>query len=150
MLFRSSDKLIAHLDTNKYLSLKNVHNLRTTNESLTYEYLLALLNSKLLDWWYQKLIPEKGRVFAEVKVVNLVKLPIKLIDFDNSTEKNIHDSLVTLVEQMLQAQKDFRNTKSESDKKLYEQKISMLDKKIDDLVYKLYGLTEEEIRIVEG
>jgi len=147
---QTSDKLIAHLDTNKYLSLKNVHNLRTTNESLTYEYLLALLNSKLLDWWYQKLIPEKGRVFAEVKVVNLVKLPIKLIDFDNSTEKNIHDSLVTLVEQMLQAQKDFRNTKSESDKKLYEQKISMLDKKIDDLVYKLYGLTEEEIRIVEG
>lgn len=33
---------------------------------------------------------------------------------------------------------------------IIEQKISMLDKKIDDLVYKLYGLTEEEIRIVEG
>lgn len=48
------------------------------------------------------------------------------------------------------ARKECRFAKSDSDKKLYEQKIAMLDKKIDDLVYKLYGLTEEEIKIVEG
>lgn len=78
------------------------------------------------------------------------RIPYPSIDVDNETEKLIHDSLVTLVDQMLQAQKDCRSCKSESDKKLYEQKIGMLDKKIDDLVYKLYGLTDEEIRVVEG
>ena len=49
---QTSDRLIAHLDTNKYLSLKNVHNLRVTYSELSYEYLLAIINSKLLDWWY--------------------------------------------------------------------------------------------------
>ena len=95
-------------------------------------------------------VSEKGRVFAEVKVVNLEKLPIKSIDFSNKEDIAFHDSLVSLVDQMLQTQKDSRNAKSEADKKLYEQKISMIDKKIDDLVYKLYGLTEDEIKIVEG
>lgn len=51
---------------------------------------------------------------------------------------------------MLIAQKDYRAAKSNNNKKLHEQKISMLDKRIDDLVYKLYGLTDEEIGIVEG
>ncbi len=40
--------------------------------------------------------------------------------------------------------------KSEADKAVYEQKISMLDEQIDSLVYKLYGLSDEEIKIVEG
>ncbi len=62
----------------------------------------------------------------------------------------ISPDLSILVDQMLQTQKDSHNAKSEADKKLYEQKISMIDKKIDELVYKLYGLTEDEIRIVEG
>ncbi|HPA63269.1 MAG TPA: TaqI-like C-terminal specificity domain-containing protein [Spirochaetota bacterium] len=62
----------------------------------------------------------------------------------------INSDLGLIVDQMLQTQKDARNAKSEADKNLYEQKISMIDKKIDELVYKLYGLTEDEIKIVEG
>ena len=73
------------------------------------------------------------------------------INLTNKQDKDSdHDSLVSLVDQMLHSQKDCSSAKSESDKKLYEQKISMLDKKIDDLVYKLYGLTDEEIKIIEG
>ncbi|MBP7902064.1 MAG: N-6 DNA methylase, partial [Spirochaetes bacterium] len=62
----------------------------------------------------------------------------------------ISSDMSLIVDQMLQTQKDSRNAKSEADKKLYEQKISMIDKKIDELVYKLYGLTDDEIKIVEG
>ena len=47
-------------------------------------------------------------------------------------------------------QKLSHNAKSESDKKIYAQKIEMIDNQIDRLVYELYGLTEDEIRIVEG
>ena len=39
--------------------------------------------------------------------------------------------------------------KSENDKKLYQQKIDLIDKQIDSLVYELYNLTDEEIKIIE-
>jgi len=74
---QTSDRIIAHIDKSKFLSLKNVHNIKIINEKIEYKYLLTLLNSNLIDWWYHQLIPEVGRVFAEVKVVNLKKLPIK-------------------------------------------------------------------------
>jgi hypothetical protein len=38
----------------------------------------------------------------------------------------------------------------EQDKELYERQITMIDAQIDRLVYDLYGLTDEEIKVVEG
>jgi type I restriction-modification system DNA methylase subunit len=141
---QTSDRLIAHLDTNKYLSLKNVHNLRIINAELAYEYLLGLLNSKLLDWWYQKLIPEKGRVFAEVKIVNLVKLPIKV------TSKEQQNQIIKYVEQLLQLNKDLQEATLPNQKEQFNAKIGYHEDQINMLVYQLYGLTDEEIKIIEG
>ncbi|NLV67869.1 MAG: hypothetical protein GXY14_09360, partial [Spirochaetes bacterium] len=113
-------------------------------------YWLALLNSKIL-WYFMR---NTGYVlrggYYTFTTDYLSPFPVRTIDFNNADDKQKHDTLVSLVDQMLTAQKDCRAAKSDNDKKLHEQKISMLDKKIDDLVYKLYGLTEEEIRIVEG
>ena len=50
---------------------------------------------------------------------------------------------------MLKLQKMFYSTRLEKDKRMYKTQIDILDKQIDSLVYKLYGLTEEEIKIVE-
>ena len=58
-----------------------------------------------------------------------------------------HDKLVSLVENMLELHK---NARMERDKEIYERQIKIVDAQIDGLVYDLYGLTEEEIRIVEG
>jgi hypothetical protein len=131
------------------LSLKNVHNLRINDNSLSYPYLLGLLNSKLISWWYHGLIPEKGRVFAEVKVVNLKKLPIRTIDFSNPVEKAQHDKLVALVDNMLELQKKYHEVRIERDKVLYERQIKIVDAQIDRLVYDLYGLTEEEVKVAK-
>jgi hypothetical protein len=146
---QTADSIIANIDTNQYLSLKNVHNLRINDNSLSYPYLLGLLNSKLISWWYHGLIPEKGRVFAEVKVVNLKKLPIRTIDFSNSEEKAQHDKLVALVESMLEQQKKHHEARMEQDKELYERQIRIVDAQIDRLVYALYGLTEDGVKVVE-
>ena len=61
-----------------------------------------------------------------------------------------HDRRVTPVEQMLELHKRLAAAKSQSDQELYQRQIDATDKEIDKLVYNLYGLTEEEIRIVEG
>jgi type I restriction-modification system DNA methylase subunit len=128
---QTADKIIAHIDENKFLNLKNVHNLTIINDCCSYEYILAILNSKLLNWWYTQLIPEQGRIFAEVKVVNLNKLPIKLVV--NQQE------IIAKVFEILSVKK--QNSSANT---------AELESQIDQLVYQLYELTEEEIKIVEG
>ena len=75
---------------------------------------------------------------------NSRKIPILNLSLQNQ------ENFCTLVDQMLDAQKLFHNAKSDNDKKMFKQKIEIIDKQIDELVYKLYELTDEEIKIVEG
>ena len=73
-----------------------------------------------------------------------------MIESSNSTEKAQHDKLVALVENMLELQKKYHEARMERDKELYERQIKMVDAQIGKQVYDLYGLTEEEERVVEG
>jgi hypothetical protein len=78
------------------------------------------------------------------------KLPIRTIDFTNPAEKAQHDRMVALVEQMLALHRSLPAAHTPQEKALLERQIESTDRAIDALVYELYGLTDEEIRIVEG
>jgi len=54
------------------------------------------------------------------------------------------------MKEIFTARKQLQQAKTESDKNYLERKCENLDKQIDELVYELYGLTEDEIKIVEG
>ena len=136
---QTADSIIANLDDKQFLDLKNVHNIKIVDEAYSYLYILCLLNSRLITWWYRGLIPEKGRVFAEVKVVNLKKLPIRTIDFSKPKEKDMHDRMVSLVEQILDMNKKLQAAKTDHEKKMLQRQIDFTDKQIDTLVYELYG-----------
>jgi hypothetical protein len=103
-----------------------------------------------MTYWYQCLIPEKGRVFAEVKVVNVKKLPIRPIDFNKPDEVKKHDKMVSLVEAMLELHKKIASIKNPEEKTRVQRQIDATDGQIDKLVYELYGLTDEEIAIIEN
>jgi len=51
---------------------------------------------------------------------------------------------------MFDLQKNYHDAKMERDKELYERHIKIVDAQMDRQVYDLYGLTEEEIKVVEG
>ncbi|MBV5329323.1 MAG: hypothetical protein JZU65_17160, partial [Chlorobium sp.] len=72
------------------------------------------------------------------------------IDSSDSADCARHDKLVQLVEKMLALTPKLRLATSESEKAVLQNAVTMTDAKIDRLVYELYGLTEEEIKIVEG
>ena len=91
-----------------------------------------------------------GKVFAEIKVIYVERLPIRTIDFCNPAEKAQHDKLVGLVDKMLALTPKLRGATSESEKATMQNAINTTDAEIDHLVYELYGLTEAEIKIVEG
>lgn len=113
----------------------------------SYEFFLAIANSNLI-WWFLKTTGDTLQGDARTfKTAYLNPFPLK-----KPTQEQ-HDNLATLVDQMLQTQSKLHDdTKplSPSDKQFLEQKVAMLDAQINTQVYKLYGLTKEEIAVVEG
>ena len=99
---------------------------------------------------FRTILPKLRGDFYEPSYVFFKDFPIRTIDFSNPSEKAQHDKLVSLVDNMLELQKKYHMARMERDKELYERQIKIVDAQIDGLVYDLYGLTEEEIRIVEG
>jgi len=116
---------------------------------LTYSYVLGLLNSKLLDWYLKHASsPFRGGYYSYNRQY-IEQLPIRTIDFSDSTDKARHDRMVELVDTMLKLHKDLQAAKTDHEKSLIQRQIAATDEQIDKLVYELYGLTDKEIRIVE-
>ncbi|MBI3811366.1 MAG: Eco57I restriction-modification methylase domain-containing protein [Nitrospirae bacterium] len=112
-------------------------------------YVTALLNSKLLDFNLQKIsTPFRGGFFAYNRQY-IELLPIRTIDFNNSKERKLHDDLVKLVDVMLDLRKREHGTKGHELEQLKRQ-IEKTDREIDERVYELYGVTEEEQKVIEG
>jgi len=113
------------------------------------KYITGILNSKLLDWFMQKVSTNfHGGYFAANKQF-LVQLPIYSIDCANSADKTYHDKMVELVEQMLDFHKRLARAKADVERTMLQRQIDAIDKQIDQLVYELYGLSDEEIKIIE-
>lgn len=131
----------------KYFSnvLKSRYELEKISLDYNLLFILGILNSKIIKYYINFLIQGGIDMFPD----DWKKLPIPKIDFSNSIDKSKHDKIAGLVDQMLSAQKKFHSC-AENDKKSWQKKIEILDQQIDELVYELYGLTKEEIEIVEG
>jgi hypothetical protein len=118
--------------------------------SLDDKYLLGILNSKLDYFLFKQMLPKlQGGFFMPASVI-LKEFPIRNINFSDPADKARHDKMVALVERMLALHKKRAEVRIDHEKNLIEGQIEATDKQIDALVYELYGLTEEEIRIVEG
>ncbi|KAF0220468.1 MAG: hypothetical protein FD174_1122 [Geobacteraceae bacterium] len=150
MVRQTGDSIIATLVESGFVARNNLHILLPNIKSYCLQYVLGLLNSKLMDFVYSMMNPEKGEALAEVKKQHVEQLPIRPIDFSNLTEKASHDRMVQLVEQMLDLQKQLPKAKTGHDQTLIQRQIDATDRQTDRLVYELYGLTEEEIAVVEG
>jgi hypothetical protein len=111
---------------------------RLRNTQLDSRYVTGLLNSRLLDWFLKKVSTTfHGGYFAANKQF-LVQLPIHPLDLGSASEQAEHDALVALVDRILKAKR--ADVAADT---------AALEGEIDERVYRLYGLTAEEIKIVE-
>ncbi|MDQ7799082.1 MAG: N-6 DNA methylase [Candidatus Edwardsbacteria bacterium] len=135
--------IMATIDKKGIVSLGSVGNIYITNKTLP-EYLIGILNSKLISWYSYRFI--YGNAIRTMRFDNyhLNRLPLRIIDFKNHNDKTLHDQLVNFVKEMLALNK----TQVLQEKNKI--KIAAVDKQIDELVYRLYGLSEAEKKVVEG
>jgi hypothetical protein len=147
-------QLAAYLDRNDNFYFVNVttggFGITSDEKTGSLEYLCALLNSRLLDFYLKHVTTTfHGGYFAANKQF-IEQLPVRQIDFSFAQDKSRHDRIVSMVNQMVKLNQRAAESQSEADKAVIQRQIESTDGEIDRLVYDLYGLTQAEIETVEG
>ncbi|EDD2148366.1 class I SAM-dependent DNA methyltransferase [Campylobacter coli] len=104
-------------------------------QRINVKYLTAILNSKLIAFWLKHKGKMQGNNY-QIDKEPLLNIPIVII---NSKNQKIADELINLVDEILKAKEQDKNANT-----------SPLEEKINNMVYKIYNLTEEEIKTIEG
>jgi hypothetical protein len=150
MIRQTSDSLIATLIEGGFIARNNLHIIISKEKESELHFLLGLINSKLMNYVYSFMNPERGEALAEVKKRHVELLPICSIDFSNKKGESLHDKMVSLVEVMLDLHKKLAAAKTPNEKTVLQRQITATDNQMDQLVYELYGLTADEIALVEN
>ena len=148
---KTADHIVATYDANEFYYDSLSYGIKLhDNEDVSIFFILGLLNSKLLNYLHESLSNNKDKVFAKVLATNLSVLPIPKNIFATKLKKERHDEIAKLVNQLLQLNQQNAETKLQTVVTQHESKIVYCEEKIDQIVYQLYELTEDEIKIVEG
>lgn len=125
----TADKIVATIDTNQYLTLNSVNVGVLINPNYNLYYVLSVLNSKLMEFWYTLTVQEKNKTFAEVKIVYMDRIPLIQIN------KTVMSTFVDICKTRL----------IEEDNGI----VLQIESRIDLLIYRLYDLTYDEVLIVD-
>ncbi|EAH8464892.1 class I SAM-dependent DNA methyltransferase [Campylobacter jejuni] len=126
------EPIFSYLNNEAYVML-SLNVIKT--QRINVKYLTGLLNSKLVAFWLKHKGKMQGNNY-QIDKEPLLNIPI--VD-TNSKNKKLADELINLVDEILKAKEQDKNANTQE-----------LENKINSLVYKLYNLTEEEIKIIEG
>ena len=144
------------LDDVGYSNTNTLYDVHFIDDSSIFA-VLALLNCRLINWWFKLVFLGEETLFPHVQKSQLILIP--LIGNDNAELEILSKEMLELHKRLAEArgvnkgacslvqQRGQHTSKLE---KIIQKQIEITDKKIDALVYELYGLTEEEIKIVEG
>jgi hypothetical protein len=131
LLRRVSKDLVAAFSENQVAYSKNLYGIKVKDFSV--KFILGLLNSKLLNFYYKKKFSTKKEdIFPEFQTYFVEQLPIPNIPLSEQ------QPLIDLVNEILQKKKENEGAD-----------VSALEREIDRLVYGLYGVSEMEIEIME-
>jgi len=150
LLRKTGDRIMATYDESSFFIEQSLYFLYNFRGSIEPKFILGILNSSFFTFYYRAKALTNKKSIAQVKKVDLDQLPIRTIDFDDPADRARHDRMVALVEQMLALHKELPAAATDHDQTLIRRRIDAADRQIDALVYELYGLTPEEIAVVEG
>ena len=151
LMRRVGASLIGALDKKQKFAL-NTLVVMTPLDQCDYalKFILGLFNSKLMNFFYTHFLKSTKKVFSEIQARQVAQLPVPKLELKNHSDKILHDKLVGLVDKMLALMPNLRAARTDAERATLQNAVTATDRQIDALVYELYGLTEEEIRIVEG
>ena len=144
---RTTLNLKSSLDEENLNLIDRVYYIKLKEKNIKIKYFLGLLNSKLIDFYYKIYFGAshlQGN-YLDLKGVDLVKIPI------HPPSPLQEKKILSLVNQMLSLQKKYHDEKIQgNEKERLKQQIDNVDYEIDEEIYKLYGITDEEKKMIGG
>ncbi len=144
LIRRVADEIISAIDAGQNVTLNTLYCLELKMK-ISPEYLCGLLNSKLINFWFKNKFVLTEKMFPYVRISQLEQIPIVVAS--HSDQENV----AKLVDRMLNLNKklfEFGETQT-SERARTEEEIKRTDAEIDDLVYKIYGITDDERKTIE-
>lgn len=131
---------------------QSAFNIISKKENLiSLKFILALLNSDLLNFYHSdKFLDKSKNLFQKILIQNCKKLPIKTLSLDKQRDKRIYDEVIKVVDNIQNLNKELKEAKLPTKIDQIKQRIEHSEDKINQLVYELYELTEDEIAIIEN
>ncbi len=114
------------------------------SDRINLKYLTGIFNSKLVYFWLDNRGKKLGNMFQ------IDKEPLLQIPIYKTEDKKLESKLIELVDKMIDLKQKHATTLSDNSKESIANQIKSTDYHIDKLVYELYGLTEDEIKIIEN
>ncbi len=141
----SKGQIHATIVDDKFVFSNSVDGLRITSDVYKTKFVLGILNSKLITFYHFNSSPNafKG-AFPKVLVKDILNFPLP-----RNPNTALHDKMVELVDEMLKLHKRLPDLSGEG-RRITEALIDTVDSEIDALVYRLYGLSDDEVAIVAG
>ena len=130
---QTADCIVAAYDDKCHYAMNTLHVTIPLNGGMDLKCLLALYNSRVLNYYYRLVFPDTERLFPQVKTVNVEKLPLPAL---NGKENR----LVELADRLLSIRWDLSQMLKKGEKVLDE---------IDEVVYDLYGLSPKQVAKIE-
>ena len=129
---QTSDSLIGTYVKEPMCATDSIHSIISKDTRYSLKYILGILNSSLGNYMYKLMSCETGKVFAQVKLAVLRELPIKIV----SESQQI--PIIKLVDKILEIKKESP-----------DKDTSIEETMINNLIYDIYGLSKDEIKIIE-
>jgi hypothetical protein len=146
LLRKTGYPIYATYDSTGIYPEQSLYFLYGNHSNCSLKYITAILNSKLFQFVYiNRLVTTKNST-PHLKKVDLDRFPIYLC---GESEKTRHDHIVRYVNQILWLHTDKNRVRLPSKIKQIGEEIRYYEEQIDQIVYQLYGLTDEEIKMIE-
>jgi adenine-specific DNA-methyltransferase len=141
-------RIVATYDDQQRYCLQSTNTInwkQGVRRAFSVKYVLGVLNSSLLNWYFRSKFRGNNHIVSN----QLAGLPLCVPV--SQTERDIHEKVVSLVDRMLELNKRKHSGKcAPSEVGRLEREIAATDAEIDELVYKLYGLSAEDEKIIEN
>jgi len=140
----------AHRDDEGFLTVHTVSCIVPTAKSLNVNFLLGVINSALIDWWSVQMRKSRALLMTPPNNLSLLqRVPIQ--DFLRVGKRTkLAIAISSNAEELIQIYLEKEQAVTAASMKATDLEIIRKRKEIDRLVYELYGLTEEEVKVVEG
>jgi hypothetical protein len=137
--------------TEDFVTNKSMQSILQVPGGLNLDYLLGIINSRLMSWYFlhRSNVAQRDD-FPKIVLKETRALPIRPINLNLGSDKTRYDRVITLVEQIIGLSMQIALAKIPHEKEALQRQAQATDTEIDKIVYQLYGLNPEEIRIVEG